>query len=105
MSIIESAGMEAVLPSHAEIAPFSVRPGKLPRSVILRAKAGPKGTRYDWHKSTDGGETWVDLGGTTQATKTVPDLEPGKTYWFRVRLLKPRLGFTDWSDKISIVVR
>jgi hypothetical protein len=29
---------------------------------------------------------------------------PGKTYWFRSRMLKLR-GYTEWSDTISIVAR
>jgi hypothetical protein len=109
VSIIESAAMNAVLPRYPELAPFRVKLGKLPRTVDLACKAGPKGCGYLWQMSTDGGETWTDLPQTKQARTTVPGLVPGKTYWFRHRLLLRAGGqtsrSTDWSDKISIVVR
>jgi hypothetical protein len=108
-SIIESAGMDAVMPSYPQLAPFRVKLGKLPRTVDLACKAGPKGCGYDWQMSTDGGETWTNLPSTRQARTTVPGLVPGKTYWFRHRLLVRAGGQTsrntDWSDKISIVAR
>jgi hypothetical protein len=102
-AIIESAAMDAVMPRYPELAPFRVRL-KAPRTVHLACKAGHKGCHYYWQMSTDGGETWTDLPSTTQASTTVPRLVPGKTYWFRHRLLL-RTGYTDWSDKISIVVQ
>jgi hypothetical protein len=103
-TIIESATMDAVIPSYPDLAPFRVRLGKARRTVILACKAGHKGCRYEWQMSTDGGETWTGLPSTTQASTTVSGLVPGTTYGFRHRLLL-RTGHTDWSDKISIVVQ
>jgi len=108
-SIIESAAMDAVMPRYPQLAPFRVNLGKEPHAADLACKAGPKGCGYCWQMSTDGGETWTDLPSTKQARTTVPDLVPGKTYWFRHRLLVRAGGqtsrYTDWSDKISIVAR
>jgi hypothetical protein len=108
-AIIESAGMDAVMPGYPELAPFRVQLGKAPRTVKLACKAGPKGCGYLWQMSTDGGQTWTDLPQTKQASTTVSDLVPGETYWFRHRLLiragGQTSGHTDWSDKISIVVQ
>ena len=108
-SIIESAAMDAVMPSYPDLAPFRVKLGRVSRTVDLACKAGPKGCGYLWQMSTDGGETWTDRPQTKQAKTTVPDLVPGKTYWFRYRLLVRAGGqtsrHTDWSDKISIVAR
>jgi len=104
VSIIESAGLDAVLPTHAEKAPFAVEPYLVSGQVLLRVKAGPKGCTYYFQRSTDGGETWEDLEPTKKAETIASGLVPGKTYWFRFRILGRR-GFGDWSDKLSIVAR
>lgn len=109
VSIIESAGMDAVMPRYPNLAPFRAKGGKAPHSVDLACKAGPKGCGYYWQISTDGGKTWTDLPSTRKARTTVPNLVPGETYWFRYRLLLRAGGQTsrqtDWSEKIYIVVR
>jgi len=103
-AIVESAGMDVVTRSFPELPPFEATQGDVSGSVKLRVKAGPKGSKYDWQISPDAGETWTDLPSTMRADTTVPSLVPGKTYWFRHRILT-RKGQGDWSEKISLIVR
>lgn len=101
VSIIESAAMDAVLPRLPNLPPFRVTlEGS---NVKLACKAGPKGCTYKWQMSTDGGETWVDLPATKQASTTVRNLVPGKTYWFRHAILL-KTGLGEWSEKKYVVV-
>jgi hypothetical protein len=104
VSVIESSGMHVVTPTHPVKAPFAVRHGKVSGQVRLDLKADHKGSSYNWQMSTDGGETWIDLPKTAQAHTLVSGLVPGKTYWFRARILTRR-GLGDWTDKLSIIVQ
>jgi hypothetical protein len=103
-AIVESAGMDLVTRSHPQRPAFGATWGDVSGTVKLRVKAGPKGSRYEWQMSTDAGETWIDLPSTMQARTLVAGLEPGKTYWFRHRILT-RKGQGDWSGAISLLVR
>ncbi len=76
--------------------------GPSPGVAILRAKA-IRGAYYLWQMSSDGGKTWVTLGGSTEANYSVPNLTPGQTYFFRFQTTKKKI-VSDWSQSINFLM-
>lgn len=101
-SIIESSGMKVgKKPSRTKSA-VSARHGKIPRQVLLEAKALRRPVGYHWQMSADG-ETWTDLPETFKSTMVVDGLKPATVYYFRLRTVT-KDGLSDWSTTVSIIV-
>jgi len=64
-----------------------------------------KGVIYDFEYTLtpDDVTTYVSAGLQPSATRTIAELESGKTYWFRWQVYFIK-GASDWSDPISLVV-
>lgn len=102
--IIESAGFSmkkssAKKPKKA----FEVRPGKLPGTARLIAKAAGKRAVYEWQRRTPGG-AWASLQATIQASSRVDDLTPGTVVDFRFRAVTKK-GPGKWSQPFRYIVR
>jgi hypothetical protein len=101
-SIIEGGGFSLQKPGGRRPRVFAATQ-ELSGTVILGAPKIPGATAYQWGRSTDGGETYVDLPTTSQGSTIVPGLRPGSTVYFRYRPVT-RKGDGDWSQPVSIVV-
>ena len=72
-------------------------------TIKLMAKAVRGGRSHEWQYSTDGGKTWTSVPPTTQASTTIPGLQPGVLHAFRQRVVM-KDGPSDWSQPISLLV-
>ncbi len=102
-SIIESAWMSVKRPAVQTKPPFAVKHGRVSGSVVLAVLAAGDRAGYLWQWSADGGVTWDNAPGTTQAKTEIAGLPVGKTCWFRVRVVTKE-GEQDWGQAVADVV-
>ncbi len=69
--------------------------------VVAKGVLGSRS--HEWQYSTDGGKTWVTTPPTTQASTTIPGLQPGVLTTFRQRVVT-KVGPSDRSQPISVLV-
>ena len=103
-TIITSAGMHVVVTHRPSKSVLAVFQGRVSGTVRLVAKMIAKECTYYWQMSADGGKTWINLTPTVQTETMVEDLEPGKTYQFRLRGLTNKLS-TVWCDPVPFLVK
>jgi hypothetical protein len=103
-AIIESAGMDVKKTRGPGPRGFRAKPGRVSGSVSLQVPQAGNRASYHWQYSVDGGVTWVRLPDTNTAHTTVTGLKPVSTVHFRYRTVVKNVT-SDWSDKISILVR
>jgi hypothetical protein len=103
-SIIESAGMDVKKTRGPGPRIFKAEFGGVSGSVYLEVPQAGDRASYQWQYSVDGGVTWVRLPDTSDADTTVTGLKPLTTVHFRYRTLVKNVT-SDWSGKISILVR
>jgi hypothetical protein len=102
-SIIEGAGMSVKKKGGPPPRHFQAKPGDNSGEVILITRKAGNRAAYEWQQSTDGGETWVSLPVTVQATTSVAGLTPASIAHFRYRTMT-KDGTSDWSEPVSIRV-
>jgi hypothetical protein len=100
-SLIESAGMSVRAVGAHPKAELTAKPGPVPGSVKLMAKAAAHRASYDWQYSSDQ-KTWVDAPETLQAKTVISGLTSGATYYFRSRALI-KTGEGVWSVVVSAI--
>jgi hypothetical protein len=101
-AIIASSGFTEKKHTVHPKANLAASMSETPNEVILRAKA-IRGAYYAWQMSTDGGKTWIAIGGSTEANYSVPNLTLGQTYLFRFQTTLKKVA-SEWSQTISFMV-
>lgn len=101
--IIVESGLRIRRESRRRKAPFSVKRGRVARSLEAEVRAAAKRASYEWEVSVDGGKTWK-LVRTTLPTKTViDDLPIGVYVQVRCRPLT-KSGRGEWIGPITVLV-
>lgn len=99
--IITSTGFKIAKKGSRSKDTIAVKYGKIPRSVVLEAKALQRPVVYRWQMSTNQ-QDWTDLPESFESRSTVEGLTAGTVHAFRLRTLT-RKGLSAWSDPITIV--
>ncbi len=102
-AVITSAGMFVKKVTRAKKPPLAAKHGPTTGIALLVAAAIPSAVAYYWSWSLDQ-KSWTSLPDTTRANTSVAGLTAGTTYYFRVRALVTKLGQTDWSQIVSLLV-
>jgi hypothetical protein len=103
-TIIKSSRFDVAVRTIPDKPWFEVKPGRVSGSVVIVLRAVAKTASYEAEYSPDQGKTWIVAGLRLQTTRTIADLEPGKTYLFRVRPVTRRGGPGDWYTPIAFIV-
>jgi hypothetical protein len=82
--------------------PWVVKPGPVPGSVHLYARAAKGRASYEWQYSLDG-KLWTSLPPTTRADAKLQGLVVGRRHFFRYRYTSKGI-LSDWSDVVSLIV-
>ena len=101
--IAAKAGMALGAPTSQSKPDLAVKPGRVPGTVHVVAKAIKGAKTTQWQYSTDGGKTWIDLPSTTQSKTTVQNLTPGTSVMFRRRAVT-KTGLGDWGQDVTHLV-
>jgi hypothetical protein len=102
-SIIESAGVGVRKVAASRPRVFAAKAGALSGTVQLVAPTARRGS-YEWEYSTDGGKTWIAMPPTLQSATSLSGLQAGTTVQFRYRSVT-KIGASDWSPSVSLMVR
>jgi hypothetical protein len=102
-TIIVNSGLRTRRESTRRKAPFSVKPGRVSRSLIAEIKAIAKRAMYEWEISLDGGKTWIPKGTTLQTKKVLSDLPLGEYVQIRCRPVT-KSGRGAWIGPITVLV-
>lgn len=82
---------------------FSATPGTASGEVKVAAPSAGRDASYEWLYSVDGGESWLDMPTTLQASTRIVGLTPGTSVMFRYRPITRR-GATGWSQPVTLPV-
>jgi hypothetical protein len=101
-SVIARAGMSVKNARGPSKAGFEAKPGPVPGSVTLIARAEKTRASYEWQCSLDQ-RTWLSAPPTVRADTIVRGLIPGTRVFFEYRTVT-KAGLSDWSDSVWLFV-
>jgi hypothetical protein len=87
-TVIHGAGLAVKKAPSRKPHAFAATEGAI--SVKLSTVSAGTRATYLWQYSTDGGKTWIEVPGTSQAKTTIVGLTAGTTVLFRYRTVHPR---------------
>ncbi len=82
---------------------FSAKPGLVSGVVKVSAPSAGHRASYEWVYSVDGGESWLEMPPTLQASTKIAGLTPGTSVMFRYRAITGR-GASGWSQPVTLAV-
>jgi hypothetical protein len=101
--VIVDSGLRTRRESTRRKTTFSVKPGRVSRSLTAEVKAIAKRASYEWEISLDGGKTWIRVRRTLQTKTVISDLPLGKFAQVRCRPVT-KSGPGDWIGPITVLV-
>jgi len=104
-TVINGAGMAVKKAPNRKPKAFAATPGAVSGSVKLSTVSAGAHACYLWQYSADGGKTWVDVPGTSQAKTTISGLPAGTTVLFRYRVITPKAGQGDFVPPLALLVK
>jgi hypothetical protein len=105
VTVIHAAGLAVKKAPNRKPHTFAAIEGAISGSVKLVTVSAGSRASYLWQYSTDGGKTWIDAPGTSQAKTTIVGLTAGTTVLFRYRTITPKAGQTDFVPALAFLVK
>jgi hypothetical protein len=102
-AIIVNSGLRTRRESTRRKAFFSVKPGRVSRSLVAEIRSFAKRASYEWEISLDGGKTWIRVRTTLQTKTVITDLPLGKFVQVRCRPVT-KSGPGEWVGPITVLV-
>jgi hypothetical protein len=104
-TIAGDAGMTVRKPAARNKPLLAAKQGTTTGQVHVVAKA-TKGAKVNgWQYSVDGGKTWIDAPETSKASTTLQGLAPTVHVMFRQRVFTKAIGWSNWSEPVSLIVQ
>jgi len=102
-TIIVESGLRLRRESTRRKAFFSVKRGRVSRSLVAEVRAVAKRASYEWEISLDGGKTWMHVRTTLPAKTVIPDLPLAEYVQVRCRPVT-KIGPGEWIGPITALV-